>query len=270
MADLTHARHTLAHLLAAAVRETHPQAKPTIGPAIDDGFYYDFDFPSPISDADLEHFEATMRKLLPDWTEFTHETVSAEQARTRFKGNPYKLELIDELESKGETITLYTCGGFTDLCRGGHVEHPATDIPADSFKLDKLAGAYWRGSEKNAQLTRIYGIAFASKADLDAYATMREEARKRDHKVLGPALDLFLFSDLVGSGLPLWTPKGTLLRNILDDFVWQLRARYGYEKVEIPHITKKDLYETSGHWSTGRSSRTTCSGSPRGRSTNSP
>ncbi len=253
--NLEHIRHTLAHLLAAAVKEMHPDAKPTIGPAIDDGFYYDFDF-SPAgasgeggpSDEDLPHLEAMMRKLLPDWTEFTHEEVSADEARKQFKGNPYKLELIGELEAKGETITLYTCGGFTDLCRGGHAEHPAREIPADSFKLDKLAGAYWRGSEKNAQLTRVYGLAFADKAGLDAHIAMREEAKKRDHKVLGPALDLFVFSDLVGSGLPLWTPKGTMVRNLLDDFVWSLRKVHGYEQVDIPHITKKELYETSGHW----------------------
>jgi len=247
--ELTHARHTLAHLLAAAVRELFPDAKPTIGPAIDDGFYYDFEFPSPISDADLPKLEAKMRELLPAWTEFTHDVVDATEAKSRFTGNAFKRELVEELAAKGETITLYTCGGFTDLCRGGHAEHPARDIAPDSFALDKLAGAYWRGDSANPQLTRIYGLAFASKADLDSYLAMREEAKKRDHKVLGPALDLFVFSDLVGAGLPLWTPKGTLVRNLLDDFVWDLRRAHGYEKVEIPHITRKDLYETSGHWS---------------------
>jgi len=247
--ELTHKRHTLAHLLAAAVRELFPDAKPTIGPAIDDGFYYDFEFPSPVSDADLPRLEEKMRELLPTWTEFSHDVTDEEGAKAQFKSNPFKRELIEELAAKGETITLYTCGGFTDLCRGGHAEHPARDIAPDSFALDKLAGAYWRGNSANPQLTRIYGLAFASKADLDAYRAMREEARKRDHKVLGPALDLFVFSDLVGGGLPLWTPKGTLVRNLLDDFVWSLRSARGYEKVEIPHITRKDLYETSGHWS---------------------
>ena len=134
-----------------------------------------------------------------------------------------------------------------DLCRGGHVEN-TSEIPADGFKLDKIAGAYWRGDEKNPMLQRIYGLAFASKEELEKYLAMREEAEKRDHKILGPALDLFTFSDLVGPGLPLWTPKGTLVRNLLDDFVWELRKKRGYEQVDIPHITKKELYEKSGHW----------------------
>jgi threonyl-tRNA synthetase len=246
--NIEHVRHTLAHLLAAAVLELHPDAKRTIGPAIDTGFYYDFQFSTPISEDDLPQIQKLMRKRLGSWKEFSHREVSADEAREFFKGNPFKLELIDEITVKGEPITLYTCGEFTDLCRGGHVEHPADEIDTDSFKLDKLAGAYWRGDEHNAQLTRIYGLAFESKEALDAYTTMREEAKKRDHKILGPHLDLFTFSELVGSGLPLWTPRGTLVRMLLDDFVWSLRVARGYERVEIPHITKKDLYEKSGHW----------------------
>lgn len=246
--DIEHLRHTLAHLLAAAVLEHRPDAKRTIGPAVDDGFYYDFEFPTPIGEEDLGAIEATMRKLLPSWNSFSHKEVTAQEAREFFKENPYKLELIDDIVAKGEKLTLYTSGDFTDLCRGGHVEHPAKDIPADAFRLDKLAGAYWRGDETKAQLTRIYGLAFSTKDELDAYVAMREEAKKRDHKVLGPALDLFVFSDLVGSGLPLWTPRGTLVRNLLDDFVWSLRRARGYVQVDIPHITKKALYETSGHW----------------------
>lgn len=246
--QLEHIRHSLAHLLAAAVIKHFPDAQRTLGPAIEHGFYYDFLFPTPVSEHDLEKIEATMRKLLPAWTSFTHREVSADEAREAFKGNPFKLEMIEEIVAKGEPITLYTSGEFTDLCRGGHVENPAQEIPADSFKLEKLAGAYWRGDETKAQLTRIYGLAFESKEKLEAHIAMVEEAKKRDHKILGPTLDLFTFSDLVGAGLPLWTPKGTLLRNILDDFVWSLRAKRGYMKVEIPHITKKDLYVTSGHW----------------------
>ncbi|HXV27221.1 MAG TPA: threonine--tRNA ligase [Candidatus Paceibacterota bacterium] len=245
---LEHLRHSLAHLLAAAVTKLWPDAKPTIGPAIEHGFYYDFAFPSPISEADLARIEDEMRKLLPSWESFAHREVTADEARKLYKGNPFKLELVNELESKGETITVYTSGGFTDLCRGGHLAHPAKEIDPSSFALHKLAGAYWRGDESKSQLTRIYGLAFATKEELAAHLTMLQEAAKRDHKKLGPELDLFVFSDLVGSGLPLWTPKGTVLRNILDDFVWGLRAKYGYEKVEIPHITKKDLYVTSGHW----------------------
>jgi threonyl-tRNA synthetase len=245
--NLEHIRHTLAHLLAAAVIQAHPDAQPTIGPAIDDGFYYDFDFRSPISEEDLPHLEALMRKLLPSWTEFSHEEVSATEARKRFPNNPYKRELIDELEAKGETITLYTCGGFTDLCRGGHVEHPARDIDPDSFTLDTLAGAYWRGSEKNKQLTRIYGLAFGSKQELTEYIDLREEAKKHDHRLLGKQLGLYMISDDVGPGLPLFWPKGAVLRRIVEEFITELQERRGYQPVWIPHITKENLYKISGH-----------------------
>ena len=245
--SLEHTRHSLAHLLAAAVLRLWPDTKNTIGPAIDNGFYYDFEFSAPISEKDLVKIEKKMRETLKDWKSFEAREASAEEAREFFKNNPYKLELIDEIVAKGEKITLYTSGRFTDLCRGGHVADAQT-IDPESFKLDRLAGAYWRGDEKNKMLTRIYGLAFASKAELDAYVAEREEAQKRDHKKLGKELDLFTFSELVGAGLPLWTPKGTLMRNTLDDFVWELRQKYGYQKVEIPHITKKDLYEKSGHW----------------------
>lgn len=240
-------RHSLAHLLAAAVLELYPDAKNTIGPAIDTGFYYDFEFKSPISEKDLEAIEAKMKEILKTWKAFSHKEVSAEEAKQFFAHNPYKQELIDEIVGKGEKITLYTCGAFTDLCRGGHVEDAST-IQSNSFKLDKLAGAYWRGDEKNAQLIRIYGLAFADKKALDAHLHIIEEAKKRDHRKLGVELDLFTFSDLVGPGLPLWTPKGTVLRQELDAFVWELRRAKGYQRVTIPHITKKSLYETSGHW----------------------
>lgn len=243
--NIEHHRHTLAHLLAAAVRELYPNAKPTIGPAVDNGFYYDFDN---LKNPDLIALDVKMEELLPSWIEFSHKQVSADEAKEFFAGNSYKIELIEEIAAKGETLTLYTCGGFTDLCRGGHSEHPAKDIPSDSFKLTHTAGAYWRGSEKNTMLTRIYGLAFASQEDLIAYELQQEEAKKRDHKKLGRELDIFVFSDLVGPGLPLWTPRGTMMRHLLDGFVWELRDGHGYEKVEIPHITKKELYQTSGHW----------------------
>ncbi len=246
--DLSALRHTLAHLLAAATLKHHPDAKLTLGPSIDNGFYYDIQFDTPLKDEDLAPIEKTMREMLPSWTAFTHEEVSQEEAHARFEGNPFKQELIEEIAQRNESITLYTCGAFTDLCRGGHVEHPAKDIDPSAFELSHVAGAYWRGNEKNPMLTRIYGLAFSSKEDLDAYKTQIEEAKKRDHKKLGRELDIFVFSDLVGSGLPLWTPKGTMLRNLLDDFVWELRSARGYQRVEIPHITKKDLYEKSGHW----------------------
>jgi len=241
-------RHSLAHLLAAAVLEMWPDTKNTIGPSIDDGFYYDFEFSSPISDKDLPKIEKKMREILKSWKEFTHEEKTKSEAENYFGNNEYKKELIEEITDKGENITFYTCGKFTDLCRGGHLENPKEEIKPDSFKLDRVAGAYWRGDEKNKMLTRIYGLSFETKEELDTYLNQREEARKRDHKKLGKELDLFTFSELVGSGLPLWTPKGTLVRNLLDEYVWQLRQKAGYVKVEIPHITKKELYITSGHW----------------------
>ena len=240
-------RHSLAHLLGAAILELYPGLKLAIGPAIENGFYYDIDATSKISDDDLPKIEAEMRKILKTWDKFEGREIDADEARKFFKENPYKEELISELESKDEKITLYTSGNFTDLCRGGHVAS-AKDINPESFKLSHVAGAYWRGNEKNPQLTRIYGFAFATKKELDDYLVMLEEAKKRDHKKLGAELDLFTFSDLVGSGLPLWTPKGTLLRDLLDNFIWELRKEAGYERVDIPHITKKDLYEKSGHW----------------------
>ncbi len=245
---LQNKRHTLAHLLAASVLELYPDVKLTLGPAIDNGFYYDMEFSTPLSEDELIKIENKMKELLPKWTEFTHEEKTKEEAEQYFVQNPYKLELIKEIAEKGEKITFYTCGGFTDLCRGGHSEHPAEEIAPDSFNLDRVAGAYWRGDEKNKMLTRIYGLAFENKTELDAFIHQREEARKRDHKKLGKELGLFVFSELVGSGLPLWTPKGTVMRELLNDYVWNLRKVRGYQKVCIPHITKKELYETSGHW----------------------
>ncbi len=241
MSSLEHKRHSLAHLLAAAVMELYPDAKRAIGPAIDNGFYYDFG-DLKITDEDLPRIEKKMREILPTWKEFKKDEISADEAKKLFAGNAYKLELIEEYEKDG--LTTYTSGNYFDLCRGGH----SIEIDPEAFKLTHIAGAYWRGSEKNAMLTRIYGVAFDTKAELDAYLTMQEEAKKRDHKILGPKLDLFVFSDLVGAGLPLFTPKGTIVFNALDAFVWELRKQHGYDQVDIPHITKKELYETSGHW----------------------
>lgn len=246
---LEHKRHTLAHLLAAATLKHYPTAKITLGPAIEDGFYYDIDFgDEKPREADLEKLEETMRELLPSWAEFSYKTVSADEAKEYFKDNQFKLELIDEIVERGEDITLYTVGEFTDLCRGGHCEAPATDITPDSFKLDRIAGAYWRGDENNPMLTRIYGLAFNTKKDLDQHLAMLEEAKKRDHRKIGKEQGLFTFSELVGSGLPLFTPKGTVLREEINTFSQELRQKKGFEKVWIPHITKNDLYKTSGHW----------------------
>ena len=249
MSSLEHKRHTLAHLLAQVVLERYPHAKPTIGPAIDNGFYYDFDFSEGDTpgDAELEKLTHMMRNKLTEWSAFTHEEVSADAARERFAGNEYKLELIDELEKGGETITLYTCGGFTDLCRGGHAENPAEDIHADAFLLDRIAGAYWRGDEKNPMLTRIYGLAFDTKEELDAYLEQREEARQRDHKKLGRELDLFLIDEKVGKGLPLWTPRGTIIKFQLEQFARELEMKFGYQHVETPYLGGEELYRTSGH-----------------------
>lgn len=247
---LRNQRHTLAHLLAQAVLEVYPHAQPTLGPAVEDGFYYDFDFSGGDApgDADLKDLQSAMRKNLKKWQSWERSEVSAAEARKHFAGNAYKLELIDELEKEGAQITLYTCGDFTDLCRGGHADNPSADIDPKSFKLSSIAGAYWCGDENNSMLSRIYGLAFESEGALSEHLTMLEEAKKRDHRKLGKELDLFTFSELVGPGLPLWTPKGTILRRELDAFVQSLRAKVGYEHVTIPHFTKKALYETSGHW----------------------
>jgi threonyl-tRNA synthetase len=245
---MEHKRHTLAHLLAQSVLQHYPDAQLTLGPAIENGFYYDIDFGnSKITDEDLPKIQATMIQLLPTWTEFTHAEVSADDARSQFAGNEYKLELINEIESKGESITLYTCGGFTDLCRGGHCDCPATDIDPASFKLDKIAGAYWRGDSNNKMLTRIYGLAFESKAELEHYEWQMIEAEKRDHRKLGRELKLFTISELVGSGLPLWQPRGQVLRREVTEYLWQLHKDRGYQWVTTPHLAKEALYETSGH-----------------------
>ena len=242
-------RHSLAHLLAIAALEHDPGAKLTIGPVIDNGFYYDIDFsegkaPTP---EDIKKIQKTMKKLAGRKLPFTKRTLTDDEAKKMFADNPDKMELIEGIMKEGEKATVYDTGEFTDLCEGPHVENTG-EIDTDAFKLDKIAGAYWRGSEKNKMLTRIYGLAFETGKDLDDYLAMIEEAKKRDHRKLGKDLDLFTFSDLVGPGLPLWTPKGTVLREQLDGFVRQLRDEHGYQRVTIPHITKKALYETSGHW----------------------
>ncbi len=257
MAELEPMRHTLAHLLAAAVADLYPHAKPTIGPAIDNGFYYDFDFSGgdQPNEEHLKEIQKKMKKLLNVWTEFTHEEVSAEKARELFAGNQYKLELIDNLEKEGATITLYTCGhstssgqgGFTDLCRGGHLEHPNKEISTDAFQLDRIAGAYWRGDEKNAMLTRIYGIAFESKEILDKYSADKVEAEKRDHRKLGAELDLFHFDESIGKGLPIWLPKGNIIKEELENWAKETERKWGYQRVTTPIITKEDLFYTSGH-----------------------
>ncbi|MBP9714900.1 MAG: threonine--tRNA ligase [Candidatus Pacebacteria bacterium] len=244
---LQNIRHTLAHLLASAVLELYGDTKPTIGPAIDDGFYYDFEFSSPISDKDLPKIEKKMRENLKSWKEFTSEEKTSDEAKEYFRNNEYKVELINEIVEKGEKITFYTCGKFTDLCRGGHSENPKEEISPDSFKLDRVAGAYWRGDEKNKMLTRIYGLAFSSKEELDVFINQREEAKKRDHKKLGKELELFTTIDEIGPGLPLFYPKGALLRRTIENYIQEVQESLGYEPIWIPHITKENLYKISGH-----------------------
>lgn len=242
-------RHSLAHLLAAAVLKKYPKTKLGIGPTIEHGFYYDFVFPSPIGSEELKGFEIEMKKMAREKLPFKGRPVTEEEAKKEFRGQTFKQDLIKEFSKDGKKLSIYKTGEvFQDLCRGGHVKN-TSEIDPESFTLTHIAGAYWRGNEKNPQMTRIYGLAFNNKQELSAHLKMLEEAKKRDHKKLGPELDIFTFSELVGPGLPLWTPRGTLLRILLDEFVWQLRKEKGYERVEIPHITKKDLYETSGHWS---------------------
>jgi threonyl-tRNA synthetase len=246
---LTHKRHTLAHLLAAAVLERYPHAKITLGPAIENGFYYDFDFsggPTPGED-DLKDLQKSIKKLINKWTEWKHEVVSAEHARERFADNQYKLELIDEIEAKGEPITLYTCGGFTDLCRGGHAENPKTDIALDAFKLDKIAGAYWRGNEQNPMLTRIYGVAFDTREELEEYEKMREAAKQRDHRKIGQEQELFFIDDMVGKGLVMWLPNGNIIKSEIEKLAIRLETEAGYQRVSTPHIAKEELFLTSGH-----------------------
>lgn len=244
--NLDQLRHSCAHLLAAAVLELYPNAKNTIGPAIENGFYYDFDFGDiKISEEDLPKIEAKMAEIFPSWKGFERIEVTTDEAKKEFANNPYKLELINELEKDGQEITFYKSGNFVDLCRGGHVENPKEEIKA--FKLLSIAGAYWRGSEKNKMLTRIYGTAFESKEELDQYLAMLEEAKKRDHRKLGQDLELFTFSDEIGPGLPLWLPKGTVIREELEKFAKDTENKWGYQRVSTPHIAKEALYKLSGH-----------------------
>ncbi|MBI4134932.1 MAG: threonine--tRNA ligase [Candidatus Sungbacteria bacterium] len=243
---LENLRHSLAHLLAAAVMELWPNTKRAIGPVIENGFYYDFEFAEPISESDLPKIEKKMGEILLTWKEFRRTEISADEARVEFSDNLYKLELIDEFSKNGETLTLYQSGNYVDLCRGGHVGN-ASDIDPDAFKLTRLAGAYWRGSEKNPQLTRIYGVAFDTKQKLDEYLAMLEEAEKRDHKKLGPQLDLFMFHE-TAPGMPYWLPKGVLLYNTLIEFWRKEHQKRNYHEIVSPLVNKRRLYEISGHY----------------------
>ncbi len=240
-------RHSLSHLLAAAVLELWPDAKPTLGPPIDTGFYYDFEFSKSITEEDLVKIEKKMKELAPTWDKFEEIKTTTKKAKKLFANNHYKIELIEELEKNKEPVTNYQSGKFVDLCRGGHVTQ-MKDIKNDSWKLERLAGAYWRGLETNKMLTRIYGLAFDTKKELDEYLALIEEAKKRDHRKLGKQLDLFTFSELVGSGLPLYTPRGALIRRTLNDYIEELQTKAGYTQVWTPQMAKGELFKTSGHY----------------------
>jgi len=243
--SLDHLRHSAAHLLAAAVMELWPGTKRTIGPAIEDGFYYDFEFPEPISENDLPKIEKRMRQILTTWGEgFVRTEVTADEARAAYAGNPYKLELINEFSKDGQTLTFYTSGKYSDLC-GGHCEHPKEELR--HFKLLSVAGAYWRGSEKNPMLTRIYGTAFKSAEELEAHLKMREEAKLRDHRKIGRDQKLYFIDDVVGKGLVMWLPNGTALRNEIEGLAVEMERRGGYIRVVTPHMAKEELFLTSGH-----------------------
>lgn len=258
--DLYKIRHSVAHVMAQAVSEHFPEAKIAIGPPIEDGFYYDFVLSHTPTEEDLKQIENRMKKILRGRHRFQVREVTPEEARELFHDQPYKLEIIegilqeqynhDEDESPERnypTITTYQHDTFVDLCRGPHVEHTGK-IKANAFKLMNVAGAYWRGDEKNEMLTRIYGTAWRNKTELDQYLERLEEAKRRDHRRLGRDLELFAMHDLVGASLPLWLPKGAVVRRCLEEYITEEERRAGYMHVYTPHLGKKELYETSGHW----------------------
>ena len=259
-------RHSLAHIMAAAVQRIYPDAKFGVGPAIDDGFYYDIDLgEKKISELNFGKIEKAMRRIISEEQDFIRQEVSIDKAIewANNTSQPYKVELLEDLKRAGttnakllaegdfevgegaETVTFYTNGNYRDLCRGPHLNNTSE---VGSFKLMRVAGAYWRGNEKNPQMQRLYGVVFETQEELDEYLEKLEQAKLRDHRKLGKELDLYTISPLVGAGLPLFTPRGTILRDVLANYSNQLRQRYGFEKVWTPHITKKDLYEKSGHW----------------------
>lgn len=238
--------HSSAHLMAEALQSIYPDTKFAIGPPVENGFYYDIDLgDEKITEADLAKIEAKMKELAKAGSAYSRKAVPKAEAIAHFteKGDPYKVELLENLQDGN--ITFYTQGGFTDLCRGPHIPNTS---PIKAIKLTNIAGAYWRGDEKNKMLTRIYGITFPKQQELDEYLRLLEEAKKRDHRKLGKELGLFTFSEKVGAGLPMWLPKGAMLRERLQRFLQEKQMEIGYLPVVTPHIGSKQLYETSGHW----------------------
>ncbi|MGB9752894.1 threonine--tRNA ligase [Roseiflexus castenholzii] len=250
-------RHSAAHVMAQAVLELFPEGKIAIGPPIEDGFYYDFDLPRPLTPDDLEEIEKRMRRIIAGKHPFVYRIVDPDEARALFRDQPYKLELIDgllhgqdeygEQGSANTIISTYRHDTFEDLCRGPHLEHTG-QIPPDAFKLMSVAGAYWRGDSNRPMLQRIYGTAWNSKEELDAYLHRLEEAKRRDHRRIGKELGLFYFSEDIGPGLPLFTPKGEMLRHLMESYVREVQTRYGYQHVWTGHIVKETLYKKSGHY----------------------
>ncbi len=261
-------RHSLAHVLASAVVEMFPKAQLGVGPVIENGFFYDFLLPRPLTPEDLAKIEKRMRALVKEELPFEREEMTIGEAKKYFEeqNQPFKLELVKDIEKHGTTVfdeieeqkeslanhkplttvSLYRTGKFTDLCRGGHVRTTA-EIDPQSFKLNKMSGAYWRGDQKNPQMQRVYGLAFESKKELDEYVKMQAELEKRDHRILGQKLEIFTFADEVGQGLPLWLPKGTIVRDELEKWAKETEAAQEYQRVSTPHITKEQLYKISGH-----------------------
>jgi len=246
--NLDNLRHSAAHLLAAAVRELYPHAQNAIGPSIENGFYQDFDLGEvKVTEEDFSKIEEKMHEIVQSWGPFVEKEVTPEQALKDFAWNPYKVELIHEFAKDGKKITENDPGNFLDLCKGGHLKDPKKELK--HFKLLSVAGAYWRGDEKNKMLTRIYGTIFPTLEELDAYLFQQEEAKKRDHKKLGKELDLFFIDEEVGQGLPIWTPKGTTVKHELEQFTWNIENKYGYQHVSTPYLGSEKLYQTSGHLS---------------------
>lgn len=244
---LAHQRHSLAHLLGSAVLELYPKVKLALGPAIDNGFYYDFDFGEvKINSENLLSIQEKMHELLPSWNLFERIELGYEEAKSVFDHNEYKLELIEEIMNGNEVITLYKSGNFSDLCRGDHVPN-MTEIDPNSFQLDRIAGAYWRGNENNKMLTRIYGLAFETEKDLKDYLDMREEAIMRDHKKIGKDLQLFMFHE-TAPGMPYWLPKGLIIYNELVNYWRTEHAKLGYQEISSPLVNKSELWKISGHW----------------------
>jgi threonyl-tRNA synthetase len=248
-ARLFRIRHSLAHVLAQAVLSFYPKARLAFGPPVENGFFYDFELDQPLTEADLPRIEAKMREIIKARQPFAQEDLALGDAQALLQSmdQPYKLEHAQSLGGKGvQRLSFYKNGPFTDMCEGPHVASTG-EIPIKAFKLDRLAGAYWRGDEKNKMLTRVYGLAFATEQELSAYVERRKMAAERDHRKLGKDLDLFEFDDMIGRGLPLWLPKGTVIREEIERFAKEIEFRFGYDRVSTPHITKEFLFYRSGH-----------------------